>query len=94
MTAVSLATFAAVNNDVWLTTAVTTAGLALAGYTLRLDAEARGSAQRLLTQERMARAAEAESAALADGPVSPGRSTTCWRTASRPSSCTWRRPGC
>ncbi len=57
---------AAVNNDVWLTTAVTTAGLALAGYTLRLDAEARGSAQRLLTQERMARAAEAESAALAE----------------------------
>ncbi|WP_328828275.1 histidine kinase [Streptomyces sp. NBC_00252] len=66
VTVVSLATFAAVNNDVWLTTAVTTAGLALAGYTLRLDAEARGSAQRLLTQERMARAAEAESAALAE----------------------------
>ncbi|MFJ8058767.1 sensor histidine kinase [Streptomyces sp. NPDC096142] len=66
VTAVSLAIFAAVNNDVWLTTAVTTAGLALAGYTLRLDAEARGSAQRLLTQERMARAAEAESAALAE----------------------------
>ncbi|MCX4814386.1 histidine kinase [Streptomyces sp. NBC_01239] len=66
VTAVSLATFASVNNDVWLTTAVTTAGLALAGYTLRLDAEARGSAQRLLTQERMARAAEAESAALAE----------------------------
>ncbi|MFJ8135753.1 sensor histidine kinase [Streptomyces sp. NPDC096013] len=66
VTAVSLATFAAVNNDVWLTTAVTTAGLALAGYTLRLDAEARGNAQRLLTQERMARAAEAESAALAE----------------------------
>ncbi|WP_405951031.1 histidine kinase [Streptomyces prunicolor] len=64
VTAVSLAIFAAVNNDVWLTTAVTTAGLALAGYTLRLDAEARGNAQRLLTQERMARTAEAESAAL------------------------------
>ncbi|MFI6460051.1 sensor histidine kinase [Streptomyces sp. NPDC050538] len=66
VTSVSLAIFAAVNNDVWLTTAVTTAGLALAGYTLRLDAEARGSAQRLLTQERMARTAEAESAALAE----------------------------
>ncbi|MFJ5309622.1 sensor histidine kinase [Streptomyces sp. NPDC088350] len=66
VTSLSLATFAAVNNDVWLTTAVTTAGLALAGYTLRLDAEARGNAQRLLTQERMARAAEAESAALAE----------------------------
>jgi signal transduction histidine kinase len=66
VTSVSLATFAAVNNDVWLTTAVTTAGLGLAGYTLRLDAEARGNAQRLLTQERMARAAESESAALAE----------------------------
>nr|WSY51175.1 histidine kinase [Streptomyces sp. NBC_00886] len=66
VTSVSLAIFAAVNNDVWLTTAVTTAGLALAGYTLRLDSEARGNAQRLLSQERMARAAEAESAALAE----------------------------
>ncbi|MEV8541624.1 histidine kinase [Streptomyces sp. NPDC051572] len=66
VTSVSLAIFAALNNDVWLTTAVTTAGLALAGYTLRLDAEARGNAQRLLTQERMARTAEAESAALAE----------------------------
>ncbi|WP_458246062.1 sensor histidine kinase [Streptomyces sp. MAI_2237] len=63
---VSLAAYAAVNNDVWLTTAVTTAGLALAGYTLRLDSEARGNAQRLLAQERAARAAEAESAALAE----------------------------
>jgi signal transduction histidine kinase len=42
------------------------AGLALAGYVLRLDAEARGNAQRLLAQERAARAAEAESAALAE----------------------------
>jgi signal transduction histidine kinase len=66
VTAVSLAIFAAVNNDVWLTTAVTTAGLSLAGYTLRLDAEARGNAQRLLAQERLARTAEAESAALAE----------------------------
>ncbi|WP_262062459.1 sensor histidine kinase [Streptomyces sp. STR69] len=66
VTSVSLATYAAVNDDVWLTTAVTTGGLALAGYTLRLDAEARGNAQRLLAQERMARAAEAESAALAE----------------------------
>ncbi|RPF36842.1 sensor histidine kinase [Streptomyces sp. TLI_185] len=63
---VALASYAAVNNDVWLTTAATTAGLALAGYVLRLDAEARGSAQRLLAQERAARAAEAESAALAE----------------------------
>jgi len=66
VTSVSLAIYAAINDDVWLTTAVTTAGLALAGYTLRLDAEARGNAQRLLAQERMARAAETESAALAE----------------------------
>ncbi|WP_406472731.1 sensor histidine kinase [Streptomyces sp. NBC_01615] len=65
-TSVALSAYAAVNNDVWLTTAATTAGLALAGYVLRLDAEARGSAQRLLAQERAARAAEAESAALAE----------------------------
>jgi signal transduction histidine kinase len=63
---VALASYAAVNDDVWLTTAATTGGLALAGYVLRLDAEARGSAQRLLAQERAARAAEAESAALAE----------------------------
>ena len=63
---VALSSYAAVTNDVWLTTAATTAGLALAGYVLRLDAEARGNAQRLLAQERSARAAEAESAALAE----------------------------
>ncbi|MGC0337341.1 sensor histidine kinase [Streptomyces sp. SLBN-8D4] len=66
VTVVALALYAAVNDDVWLTTLATTAGLALAGYVLRLDAEARGNAQRLLTQERAARAAEAESAALAE----------------------------
>ncbi|GCB45470.1 sensor histidine kinase [Streptomyces sp. NL15-2K] len=66
VTSVALASYAAVNNDVWLTTAATTAGLALAGYVLRLDAEARGSAQRLLAQERAAGVAEAESAALAE----------------------------
>ncbi|ANP49950.1 signal transduction histidine kinase [Streptomyces griseochromogenes] len=66
MTSVALASYSAFNNDVWLTTAATVAGMALAGYVLRLDAEARGSAQRLLAQERAARAAEAESAALAE----------------------------
>ncbi|MFD5701145.1 sensor histidine kinase [Streptomyces lasiicapitis] len=60
----SLTAFALVNEDPWTTTAAITAGLALAGYVLRLDAEARGNAQRLLAQERAARAAEAESAAL------------------------------
>ncbi|MCX4532150.1 histidine kinase [Streptomyces sp. NBC_00841] len=63
-TAVALAAYAAVNADGWMTTALTTGGLCLAGYVLRLDAEARGSALRLLAQERAARAAEAESAAL------------------------------
>ncbi|WP_369249669.1 sensor histidine kinase [Streptomyces sp. R41] len=66
VTAVALGAYAAVDNDVWLTTAATTAGLVLGGYVLRLDAEARGSAQRLLAQERAARVAEAESAALAE----------------------------
>ncbi|MFJ7150932.1 sensor histidine kinase [Streptomyces sp. NPDC100445] len=65
-TSVALASYAAFNDDVWLTTAATVAGMALAGYVLRLDAEARGSAQRLLAQERAARDAEAESAALAE----------------------------
>ncbi|MFD4408603.1 sensor histidine kinase [Streptomyces sp. NPDC058476] len=66
VTSVALGAYAAVNNDVWLTTVATTAGLILGGYVLRLDAEARGSAHRLLAQERAARAAEAESAALAE----------------------------
>jgi signal transduction histidine kinase len=63
---VALASYSAFTNDVWPTTAATVAGTALAGYVLRLDAVARGSAQRLLAQERAARAAEAESAALAE----------------------------
>ncbi|SEE42732.1 sensor histidine kinase [Streptomyces sp. Ag109_O5-10] len=66
LTAVALASYSAFNNDVWLTTAATVVGMVLAGYVMRLDAEARGSAQRLLAQERAARAAEAESAALAE----------------------------
>ncbi len=49
-----------------MTTLATTVGIALAGYVLRLDAEARGGALRLLAQERAARVAEAESAALAE----------------------------
>ncbi|RLL69226.1 histidine kinase [Streptomyces sp. Z26] len=38
----------------------------LSGYTIRLDAEARGTGFQLLAQERAAREAEAESAALAE----------------------------
>ncbi|MEU6477801.1 histidine kinase [Streptomyces sp. NPDC047017] len=66
VTALALAAYSVANDDKWLTTVVTTIGLALAGYVLRLDAEARGNAQRLLAQERAARAAEADSAALAE----------------------------
>lgn len=66
VTSVALVSYAVVSDDAWLTTAATATGLALAGYVLRLDAEARGSALRLLAQERAARAAEAESAALAE----------------------------
>ncbi|MFI9568605.1 sensor histidine kinase [Streptomyces rishiriensis] len=60
------AAFAAVDDGNGLTSASVIGGMALAGYALRLDAEARGNAQRLLAQERAARAAEAESAALAE----------------------------
>lgn len=63
-TVVALGAYAVVNTDGWLSTAMSTAGLSLAGYVLRLDAEARGNAQRLLVQERAARSAEAETAAL------------------------------
>ncbi|GGM99518.1 sensor histidine kinase [Streptomyces fuscichromogenes] len=66
VTSVALASYSAFNNDVWLTTAATVVGMALAGYVMRLDAEARGHAQLLLAQERAARAAEAESAALGE----------------------------
>ncbi|MFC4500137.1 MULTISPECIES: sensor histidine kinase [Streptomyces] len=58
--------FAVVNDDAVLVTAAIIAVMALAGYSLRLDAEARGQTRRLLAQERAARAAEAESAAFAE----------------------------
>ncbi|MGW2591264.1 sensor histidine kinase [Streptomyces sp. NPDC001515] len=63
-TAVALGAYAVINTDDWVSTAATAVGLCLAGYVLRLDAEARGAAQRLLAQERAARAAEARNAAL------------------------------
>ncbi|MFG2681704.1 sensor histidine kinase [Streptomyces sp. NPDC048392] len=66
VSSVALAAYAEVSDDAWLTAMATAAGLTLAGYVLRLDAEARGNAQRLLAQERAARAAETESAALAE----------------------------
>ncbi|MFE6665045.1 sensor histidine kinase [Streptomyces sp. NPDC057697] len=63
-TAAAFGAYAAVNTDGWLSTAMSTVGLSLVGYVLRLDAEARGNTQRLLAQERAAREAEAETAAL------------------------------
>jgi signal transduction histidine kinase len=51
-------------SDGWLVSLLTVAGLCLLGYTARLDAEARGQAQRLHAQERAALKAEAETAAL------------------------------
>ncbi|MGW1173159.1 sensor histidine kinase [Kitasatospora sp. NPDC002543] len=64
--AVSLASYTAVTTSSWLSVAATVGGISLLGYLLRLDIEARGTSRRLLAQERAARAAEAESAALAE----------------------------
>ncbi|MFF7637935.1 sensor histidine kinase [Kitasatospora sp. NPDC008050] len=64
--AAALASYAVLSGNTFLALLATVAGLSLLGYLLRLDAEARGTAQRLLEQEHAARAAEAESAALAE----------------------------
>jgi signal transduction histidine kinase len=50
----------------WLGDSAFVFGLGVLGYVGRLDWEARGATQRLLYQERAARAAEAETAALAE----------------------------
>ena len=50
----------------WLGNVAIIGGLGVMGYVIRLDWEARATTQRLLAQERVARAAEAESAALAE----------------------------
>jgi signal transduction histidine kinase len=55
-----------ISTDNWVTTVLTGGGMTLIGYVSRLDREARGASERLLTQERAARAAEAESAAMAE----------------------------
>ncbi|MGW3087361.1 sensor histidine kinase [Streptomyces sp. NPDC001108] len=62
--AVALGGYALMSTDGRLATFMSAAGLSLGGYVLRLDAEARGNAQRLLVQERAAREAEAGRAAL------------------------------
>ncbi|MFE7558553.1 sensor histidine kinase [Kitasatospora sp. NPDC057500] len=62
----ALGSYAAVSWASALSITATVGGLLLLGYLLRMDVEARGTARRLLAQERAARAAEAESAALAE----------------------------
>ncbi|MFF2045500.1 sensor histidine kinase [Kitasatospora sp. NPDC058170] len=64
--AAGFGSYTAASWESWLGIAATVGGLTLLGYLLRLDAESRGTARRLLAQERAARAAEAESAALAE----------------------------
>ncbi|PYC86153.1 two-component sensor histidine kinase [Streptomyces tateyamensis] len=54
------------SGDSYLALVATVVGLALLGYLIRLDSEARGTALRLQQQERAIRVAEAESAALAE----------------------------
>ncbi|WP_411109941.1 sensor histidine kinase [Streptomyces sp. c-19] len=58
--------FAEADETGMLGAALTTAAVLLAGYSLRLDAQARGAGFQLLAQERLARDAEAASAALAE----------------------------
>ncbi|MFF7359681.1 ATP-binding protein [Streptomyces sp. NPDC008125] len=67
--ALTLACFAVLVGGGCMTTLLTGTGLCLGGYVTRLDAEASGSAQRLLAQERAVRAAEAERAALDERPL-------------------------
>ncbi|MFE0458320.1 sensor histidine kinase [Kitasatospora sp. NPDC058965] len=64
--AAALISYAVESGDSYLALVATVVGLGLLGYLIRLDAEARGTALRLLQQERAARSAEAESAALAE----------------------------
>ncbi|MFE4971884.1 sensor histidine kinase [Kitasatospora sp. NPDC056651] len=64
--AAALGSYAAVTTSGRLSIAATVGGITLLGWLLRMDVEARGTSRRLLAQERAARAAEAESAALAE----------------------------
>ncbi len=62
----ALASYAVGSGDGFVAMLATVVGMVLLGYLLRLDGEARSSAQRLVEQQLAARAAEAESAALAE----------------------------
>ncbi|WP_419998445.1 sensor histidine kinase [Streptomyces boninensis] len=61
---VPLAAYAVFSDDSAFATAATMGGVALGGYVIRLDADARRRNQRLVEQELAARKAEAETAAL------------------------------
>ncbi|WP_307865516.1 sensor histidine kinase [Streptomyces montanisoli] len=61
--AVALGGYTIANHQTWISSVVTLVGMGLAGCVMRLDA---GSRHRLKVQERAARAAEAESAALGE----------------------------
>ncbi|AXG80689.1 sensor histidine kinase [Streptomyces paludis] len=63
---IAFAGYTVMTGDDLLSALITTAGLCLGGYVLRLDADSRSTAHRLLAQERAARAAETQSAALAE----------------------------
>ncbi|MFD3523756.1 sensor histidine kinase [Streptomyces sp. NPDC058653] len=60
------AVLALANEEALPSVIVTMSAVLLGGYTLRLDAQARVTGFRLLAEERAARAAEADSAALAE----------------------------
>ncbi|MEV4438194.1 histidine kinase [Streptomyces sp. NPDC049577] len=64
--AVPMAAYAVVSADRPTRVVVSVVLVVIIGYSLRLDDEARGAGFRLLAQERAARRAEAESAALAE----------------------------
>ncbi|MFE5869860.1 sensor histidine kinase [Streptomyces roseifaciens] len=66
VSAVAMGAYALVSDEQPMVIAGTVAALPFIGYGLRLDDEARGAGFRLLAQERAARRAEAESAALAE----------------------------
>lgn len=93
-TSVALSAFAAVNNDVWLTTAATAGGSpwpdTCCASTRRPGAVPSGCSLRsgrLAWPRRSPRH-------WRSGPGSRGRSMTSWRTVSRHRWCIWRRPGC
>lgn len=92
-TLVALGAYAVVNTDNWLTTALTTAGWAspdmCCGWTRRRGAAPSGCSPRS-GPPGPPRPSRRRSPS---GPGSPARSTMCWRTASPPSWCIWRRPG-